>query len=119
MRPILLNPLFAPARSLKGVGPRIEVLLNRLVAPRHQSAHARVIDLLWHLPQGVIDRQLTPRIADARTGELATLEVMVNERRPGGPRRGARAPYRALVEDESVALELVYYNADPAYLKRQ
>ena len=118
MRPSLLAPLFAPARSLKGVGPRIEGLLNKLVAPRHQSAHARVIDLLWHLPQGVIDRALTPRIADARIGELATLEVTVTEHRPGGPRRGARAPYRVLVEDASAALELVYFNADPAYLKR-
>ena len=44
MRPSLLSSLFAPARSLKGVGPRIEGLLNKLVAPRHQSAHARVID---------------------------------------------------------------------------
>ena len=114
----LLAPLFAPARSLKGVGPRIEGLLNKLVAPRHQSAHARVIDLLWHLPQGVIDRALTPRIADARIGELATLEVTVTEHRRGGPRRGARAPYRVLVEDDSGALELVYFNADPAYLKR-
>jgi ATP-dependent DNA helicase RecG len=118
MRPSLLAPLFAPARSLKGVGPRTEGLLNKLVAPRHQSAHARVIDLLWHLPQGVIDRALTPRIADARIGELATLEVTVTEHRPGGPRRGARAPYRVLVEDSSGALELVYFNADPAYLKR-
>jgi ATP-dependent DNA helicase RecG len=100
------------------VGPRIEGLLNKLVAPRHQSAHAKVIDLLWHLPQGVIDRQLTPRIADARIGELATLEVTVIEHRPGGPRRASRAPYRVLVEDESGALELVYFNADPAYLKR-
>ena len=118
MRPSLLAPLFAPARSLKGVGPRIEGLLNKLVAPRHQSAHARVIDLLWHLPQGIIDRTLTPRIADARIGELATLEVIVTEHRRGGPRRGARAPYRVLVEDDSGALELVYFNADPAYLKR-
>jgi ATP-dependent DNA helicase RecG len=118
MRPSLLAPLFAPARSLKGVGPRIEGLLNKLVAPRHQSAHARVIDLLWHLPQGVIDRQLTPRIADASIGELATLEVTVAEHRPGGPRRGVRTPYRVLVEDESGALELVYFKADPAYLKR-
>ena len=118
MRPSLLAPLFAPARSLKGVGPRIEALLNKLVAPRHQSAHARVIDLLWHLPQGVIDRQLTPRIADARIGEIATLEVTVAEHRPGGPRRGGRAPYRVLVEGDSGALELVYFNADPAYLKR-
>jgi ATP-dependent DNA helicase RecG len=118
MRPSLLAPLFAPARSLKGVGPRIEGLLNKLVAPRHQSAHARVIDLLWHLPQGLIDRALTPRIADARIGELATLEVTVTEHRRGGPRRGLRAPYRVLVEDSSGALELVYFNADPAYLKR-
>ena len=119
MRPSPLNPLFAPARSLKGVGPRIEGLLNKLVAPRHQSAHARVIDLLWHLPQGVIDRALTPRIADARIGELATLEVTVTEHRRGGPRRGARASLpRAGGGSDSGALELVYFNADPAYLKR-
>jgi ATP-dependent DNA helicase RecG len=118
MRPSLLAPLFAPARSLKGVGPRIEGMLNKLVAPRHHGAHARVIDLLWHLPQSIIDRHLTPRIVDARIGELATLEVTVTEHRPGGPRRGARAPYRVLVEDQSSALELVYFNADPAYLKR-
>jgi ATP-dependent DNA helicase RecG len=120
MRPSRLAPLFATVRSLKGVGPKIEGLLNRLVAPRHEGAHARVIDLLWHLPTGVIDREPTPRIADARVGELATLEVTVAEHRPGGGRRGGpRAPYRVLVEDEDgAALELVYFNADPAYLKR-
>ena len=66
----------------------------------------------------MIDRALTPRIADARIGELATLEVTVTEHRRGGPRRGASGPYRVLVEDASGALELVYFNADPAYLKR-
>jgi ATP-dependent DNA helicase RecG len=120
MRPSRLAPLFATVRSLKGVGPKIEVLLNRLVAPRHEGAHARVIDLLWHLPTGVIDRAPTPRIAEARVGELATLEVTVAEHRPGGGRRGgSRGPYRVLVEDEDgAALELVYFNADPTYLRR-
>jgi ATP-dependent DNA helicase RecG len=120
MRPSRLAPLFATVRSLKGVGPKVEGLLNRLVAPRHERAHARVIDLLWHLPTGVIDREPTPRIADARVGELATLEVTVAEHRPGGGRRGGpRAPYRVLVEDkDGAALELVYFNADPTYLKR-
>jgi len=119
MRPPALAPLFAPARSLGGVGPKIEGLLNKLVAPRHPSAHARVIDLLWHLPQGVIDRSATPSIAEARIGEIATLEVTVAEHRPGGGRRGRmRAPYKVLVEDSSGALELVYFNADPAYLRR-
>ena len=119
MRPPLLNPLFATVRSLKGVGPKVEALLNKLVAPSHALAHARVIDLLWHLPVGVVDRTITPRIADARIGELATLEVTVTEHRSGSGRRGRRAPYKVLVEDFSgAALELVYFNADPGYLRR-
>jgi ATP-dependent DNA helicase RecG len=117
MRPNLLSPLFAPARTLSGVGPRVEKLLSRLFGLT-PSLKARVIDLIWHLPVGVIDRKLTPRIADARIGELATLAVTVVEHRQGGPRRGARGPYRVLVEDESGALELVYFNADAAYIKR-
>ena len=119
MRPPLLNPLFATVRSLKGVGPKVEALLNKLVAPSHALAHARVIDLLWHLPVGVVDRTITPRSADARIGELATLEVTVTEHRSGSGRRGGRAPYKVLVEDFSgAALELVYFNADPGYLRR-
>ena len=120
MRPSRLAPLFATVRSLKGVGPKVEGLLNKLITPRHEGAHARVIDLLWHVPVGVIDRAVTPRIADAKIGELATLEVTVAEHRGGGGRRrGPRAPYRVLVEDDSgAALELVYFNADPVYLKR-
>jgi ATP-dependent DNA helicase RecG len=118
MRPPRLAPLFATVRVLKGVGPRIEGLLNKLVAPRLAGAHARAIDLLWHLPVGLIDRAIMPSIAEAEVGALATLEVTVAEHRPGGGRRGARAPYKVLVEDSTGALELVYFNADPTYLKR-
>ena len=118
MRPPRLAPLFATVRALKGVGPRIEGLLNKLVAPRHQGSHARAIDLLWHLPVGLVDRARVPSIAQAQMGELATLEVRIAEHRPGGGPRGRRAPYRILVEDDSGALELVYFKADPGYLKR-
>lgn len=120
MRPTRLAPLFATVRSLKGVGPKVEGLLNKLLAPRHEGGHARVIDLLWHLPVSVIDRPIAPRIADARVGELATVEVTVMEHRPGGGRRGgSRGPYRVLVEDGAgAALELVYFKADPTYIKR-
>ena len=120
MRPAKLAPLFATVRSLKGVGPKVERLLNKLVGPRHEGAHARVIDLVWHLPVGVIDRPVVPRIAEAKVGELATLDVTVAEHRPGGGSKWrSRAPYRVLVEDDAGgALELVYFKADPTYLKR-
>ncbi|HEX5931225.1 MAG TPA: ATP-dependent DNA helicase RecG [Methyloceanibacter sp.] len=120
MRPAKLAPLFATVRALKGVGPKVEGLLNKLVAPRHEGAHARVVDLVWHLPVGVIDRAIAPRIAEAKIGELATLEVTVTEHRPGGGSKWrSRGPYRVLVEDESGgALQLVYFNADPTYIKR-
>ncbi|MGV1015027.1 MAG: ATP-dependent DNA helicase RecG, partial [Methyloceanibacter sp.] len=93
--------------------------MNKLVAPSHQGAHARVIDLLWHLPVAVIDRAITPNIAAARIGDLATLDVTVAEHRGGGGRRGGKAPYKVLVEDDAGgAFDLVYFNADPVYLKR-
>ena len=118
MRPARLNPLFAPARALKGVGPRIDGLLNKLLAPRGVGGHARLIDLLWHFPVGLVDRARSPSIAESPLGQIVTLTVRVAEHRPGGGRKGRRAPYRILVEDETSALDLVYFRADRRYLER-
>ena len=56
MRPEILFPLFAETTRLQGVGPRLGKLLNTL-------AGQHVVDLLWLLPNGVIDRRFAPRIA--------------------------------------------------------
>src|SRR5262249_57854739 len=58
MRPSLLNPLFAAVTTLTGVGPHLEKLYRRLFG-REQPA--RVIDLLFHLPTGAIDRRRRPQ----------------------------------------------------------
>ena len=50
MRPDILNPLFAEVEALKGVGPTLAKPLARL-------GLARVIDLLFHLPTGWVDRK--------------------------------------------------------------
>jgi ATP-dependent DNA helicase RecG len=47
MRPDILNPLFAEVEALKGVGPNLAKPLKRLKLER-------VIDLLFHLPTGMI-----------------------------------------------------------------
>ena len=49
MRPTNLNSLFAPVRSLSGIGPKLAPLFDRLLATQGQEA--RLIDLLLHLPQ--------------------------------------------------------------------
>ena len=53
MRPLVLNPLFASLTSLPGVGPKLEQLYARLL----DHAAPRVVDLLFHLPSGAIDRR--------------------------------------------------------------
>jgi len=55
MRPSVLNPLFAPLSALSGIGPRLEQLFGRLLA--RDGERPRVIDLLFHLPTGFVDRR--------------------------------------------------------------
>jgi ATP-dependent DNA helicase RecG len=107
LRPAILNPLFAPAASLPGVGPKVAMLLDRLLGEPDRPA--RVIDLLFHLPHGGIARDLKGSIAEAPIGETLTLKVRVAEHRPG-LRRG-KAPYRVLVEDDTGDVLLVFFNA--------
>ncbi len=62
MRPEILFPLFESVENLPGVGKRIAELLARVAGPK-------VVDLLWHLPSGLIDRRFTPGVANAPEGE--------------------------------------------------
>ncbi len=93
LRPSLLDPLFAPAATLPGVGPKIAPLLDRLLGEGGRPA--RVLDLLFHLPQGGINRELKGSIADAPIGEPVTLAVTVAAHRP--PPRRRIVPYRVVV----------------------
>jgi ATP-dependent DNA helicase RecG len=79
---------------------------------------ARVIDLLWHTPTGVIDRRATPTIAAAVPGTIATLAVRVLKHR-GPPRGNAKAPYKVACEDETGRIDLVFFHAEPSFIARQ
>ena len=80
MRPDILFSIFAPIIGLPGVGPKIGKLIERLAGPS-------IVDLLWHLPSGLIDRRYAPRIAEATEGAIATLTVTVDKHSPSA-RRG-------------------------------
>jgi ATP-dependent DNA helicase RecG len=115
MRPALLDPLFAPAGTLPGVGPKYSKLFDKLL-DRPQGA--RVVDVLFHLPYGVIDRRARPKIRDAEREAIATLEVRVVEHR-GPPSPRSKAPYRVLVEDDTGDVELVFFLANFDWIKKR
>src|SRR5918998_329415 len=115
LRPSRLDPLFAPATSLPGVGPKIAPLLDRLLGAGGQPA--RVVDLLFHLPHGGISRDLKGSIAEAPIGEPVTLAVTVAAHRPAPPGR-SRAPYKVLVEDDTGDVTLVFFNAQRPRLEK-
>ena len=108
MRPQILFPLFASVTTLPKIGPRLGALFEKAAGPR-------IVDLLWHLPTGMIDRRLATSISAARDGEVATLRVRVDEHRPG---HGARRPYRVACSDASGTLLVVFFHVQGDYPAR-
>ncbi len=113
MRPPLLNPLFASLTSLPGVGPRLEKLYARLL----DREAPRVIDLLFHLPSGTIDRRARPKLRDVQPGQVVTVAVTIDKHRPSPPHR-SRAPYRVHASDETGDITLTFFNARRDYLEK-
>ena len=107
MRPAILDKLFAPVTVLPGIGSQSAKLLARLAGPL-------VLDLLWHLPSGIIDRRASPPISALEPDHIATLAVRIEAHQPGFGRR----PYRVLCTDNTGTLTLVYFNVKGDQLAR-
>lgn len=106
----ILQPIFAPLTTLKGVGPRFGKKLANLQGPL-------IRDLLWHLPTGLVDRRLRPKIRElpSHKGQVVTLEVQVMEHIPA-PRRGL--PHKVHVRDDSGHMELIFFKGKPDFWLR-
>jgi ATP-dependent DNA helicase RecG len=114
MRPSLLNPLFAAITTLPGIGSRLEKLYRRLFG---RELPARIIDVLFHLPTGAIDRRARPKLRDVVPDTVVTVAVTVDRHRPPPPHR-PRAPYQVYASDETGDLTLTYFNARRDYLQK-
>ena len=114
MRPLLLNPLFAPMATLPGIGPKQEQNYQRLLSAG--GGFPRLVDLLWHLPTGAIDRRARPKLRDVKPDSIVTVAVVIDRHRRPPPR--SRAPYRIDAHDETGVIALVYFNAYRPLLER-
>ena len=119
MRPQSLNPLFANASTLPGIGPKLERTLGKLFFRGDElaSSGARVIDLLLHAPTGLIDRSRRPAIAELPEFGIVTLEVEVGRHRPSPP-HNRRVPYRVDCFDDTGTVSLVFFHAYGDYISR-
>jgi len=109
MRPDVLFPLFAPIETLTGVGPNLKKALERLKIERP-------VQLLWHLPVSVIDRQPIDDLSAAQVGHVVTLDVRVGtyEKAPS-----SKAPWRVFCRDMAGnEVTLVYFSARADYLAK-
>jgi len=97
--------LRAPIASLSWLSPGLAALLGRAAGGN------TLLDLLFHLPEGLIDRRYRPGLAEAEAGRIATLTVTVRRiERPARPRQ----PWRVLVDDDTGQAELVFFSPHQA-----
>ena len=108
MRPALLNPLFAEAAAIKGVGATLARQLARLKL-------TRAIDLIFHLPVMAIDRVNLTLLDDAYVERTVTVTVTPLSYDAGGP----RAPFRVRCADAANTwIDLVYFGAGGSYARK-
>ena len=99
---------------MPGVGPKLEKLYRRLLG---RDDEPRLVDLLFHLPTGAIDRRARPKLRDVVPGTVVTVAVTVDRHRPSPPHR-PRAPYQIYTSDETGDLILTFFNARRDYLEK-
>src|SRR5581483_2223817 len=108
MRPQILFPLFAPISSLKGVGPKIAPLVERLAGPL-------VRDLVFLAPQSLVHRPVT-QVAAAVKGKTQTFLVSIDAHMPPGR---PNLPYRIRAFDGTAFLTLTWFKGHGPHLARQ
>ncbi|WP_308517058.1 ATP-dependent DNA helicase RecG [Sphingomonas flavescens] len=108
MRPEILNPLFAEVETLKGVGPQVAKMLKKL-------GLTRVVDLLYHLPTGAIERIRADHASPVLLGRNVILDMTPVETREN---RSGRGPTRVFATDgDGNTISLIYFN-NPGWAKR-
>ncbi len=108
MRPEILFSLYSPITTLKGVGPRVAPLLERVAGPI-------VRDVLWLRPHSVV-RRTTGTLADAIDGQVMTFDVVINDFQR--PRTNAQ-PWRVRVTDETGFLTLAFFGGFGGQLEQR
>ncbi|MFN3931313.1 MAG: ATP-dependent DNA helicase RecG [Brevundimonas sp.] len=107
MRPPSLFPLFAEVSTLKGVGPKVLPLVQKLAGPL-------VRDLLFLPPSGLIVRRRMTAVS-ATEGQVGVFEVMIDRLIvPGKP----GAPIKVRATDDTGFVHLIWFGGSAQHIDR-
>jgi ATP-dependent DNA helicase RecG len=109
MRPDILNPLFAEALSLDGVGPKLAKPLGKL-------GLERVKDVAYHLPERFVTRRAITDLDEAGEGEQVVVALTPTEHRAS---RSQRGPYRVLAQDAAGNVCAITYFGRASYTAKK
>jgi len=110
MRPERLNPLFAAADGLKGVGPG-------LARPLEKLGLTRIRDVIYHLPDRFVSRRALEVLEEGAVGEQIVIALTPVDYRGGG---APRTPFRIMAEDSAGHVcALVYFGRNAGWARKQ
>ena len=101
MRPEKINSIYSSITTLPGIGPKIEILFNRMGI--YKKLH-----FLWHIPYNVIKREKHNNIHDAKVNSLISIKIKILEHKPS---RFKRQPYRVNCVCGETPIDIVYFYA--------
>jgi ATP-dependent DNA helicase RecG len=109
MRPERLNPLFAAADSLKGVG-------TQLARPLERLGLSRVKDFAYHLPDRFVERRAVTDLDAASVGENIIVTLTPVEYRSSA----GRGPFRVLATDAAGNVcAITYFGRNTGWARKQ
>ncbi len=108
-RPEILFPFFAKVTELAGVGPKVAKSLEKMDITRPR-------DLIFTLPNSIIDREPRDTIVGAEFPSVLTVEVLVGAHKPN-TQKGK--PYRVTVQDAKTSFQLVFFHARGDWVRDQ
>ena len=101
MRPSILDRLLSPVSILRGVGPKLEKIINRLGIFLN-------VHLIWHFPYNFIQRKFYEDINLAPLNTLVSIKVKILKHYPS---KFKRQPYKVTSISGNSEVDIVFFNA--------
>ncbi|PIB24667.1 ATP-dependent DNA helicase RecG [Amylibacter kogurei] len=108
-RPEILFPFFTALTGLTGVGPKTAQNLSKIAIERPK-------DLIFTLPQSLVNREPRETIQGAVFPSIVTVEVLIGDHKPNTAKG---RPYRVTVSDAKTSFQLVFFHARADWLREQ